>query len=56
MPTPQVDPTDDEPTAGPATTAEEAMDRQTHEDGHVTESAYAPTKTGVDPDIEESRP
>ena len=40
MPTPE--PSDDQ-TPGPATTAEEAMDRETDEDGHTSESAYAPT-------------
>jgi len=40
--------TTDDPTdqpSGPATTAEEAMEREAQVDGHVSESAYAPTET-----------
>ena len=49
MPTPQVDP-DADPTAGPATTAEEAMAREAQVDGHVDESAYSPTDTNPEGD------
>ncbi len=48
MPTPPA--TDDENEAGPSTTAEEAMEKEGHVDGHVDESAYAPTDTGVEPE------
>lgn len=48
MPTPPT--TDDENEAGPSTTAEELMEKEGHVDGHVDESAYAPTDTGVAPE------
>ncbi len=46
MPTPPV--SDEDSEVGPSTTAEEAMEKEGQVDGHVSESSYAPTETGVD--------
>ena len=50
MTNPPVDQEGDESAPGPATTVEEAMDRATSEDGHVDESAYAPSPAGTGDD------
>lgn len=44
MQKPRHEPQPEEESAGQATTAEEAMDAVTEEDGHADESAYAPTE------------